>query len=98
MGKVRSLSVESSGNGATNWTRSKVFCTEASAVASPEGVIMREEITVPSRAIVTRAGLPLSTLYAHGVLVVRCNDAHVQCLQSTRDPTDVLCTTAPRHR
>jgi hypothetical protein len=52
----------------------------------------------PTRAVVTRAGLSLSTLYAHGVLVVRCNDAHVQCLQSTRDPTDVLCTTAPRHR
>ena len=51
----------------------------------------------PSRAIVTRAGLSLSTLLAHGVLVVRCNDARVQCLQSTRDPTDVLCTTAPRH-
>ncbi len=52
----------------------------------------------PSRAVVTRAGQPLSTLFAHGVLVVRCNDARVQCLQSTRDPTDVLCTTAPRHR
>ena len=51
----------------------------------------------PSRAIVTRAGLSLSTLLAHGVLVVRCNDARVQCLQSTRDPTDVLCTSAPRH-
>ena len=52
----------------------------------------------PSRAVVTRAGTPLSTLFAHGVLVVRCNDARVQCLQATRDPTDVLCTTAPRHR
>jgi len=51
----------------------------------------------PSRAVVTRAGQPLSTLYGHGVLVVRCNDARVQCLQSTRDPSDVLCTTAPRH-
>jgi hypothetical protein len=52
----------------------------------------------PMRAIVTRGGQPLTTLFAHGVLVVRCNDARVQCLQSTRDPTDVLCTTAPRHR
>ncbi len=52
----------------------------------------------PSRAVVTRGGQPLSTLFAHGVLVVRCNDARVQCLQSTRDPSDVLCTTAPRHR
>jgi len=52
----------------------------------------------PRRAIVTRANTPLSTLLGHGVLVVRCNDAKVQCLQSTRDPTDVLCTTAPRHK
>ena len=52
----------------------------------------------PMRAVVTRGGQPLSTLYAHGVLVVRCNDARVQCLQSTRDPGDILCTTAPRHR
>ena len=52
----------------------------------------------PSRAVVTRGGQPLATLFSHGVLVVRCNDARVQCLQSTRDSTDVLCTTAPRHR
>ncbi len=52
----------------------------------------------PSRAVVTRAGQPLATLLSHGVLVVRCNDARVQCLQSTRDPSDILCTTAPRHR
>jgi hypothetical protein len=52
----------------------------------------------PARAVVTRGSTPLSTLLAHGVLVVRCNDARTQCLQSTRDPSDVLCTTAPRHR
>jgi hypothetical protein len=52
----------------------------------------------PMRAVVTRAGQTYATLYGHGVLVVRCNDARVQCLQSTRDATDVLCTTAPRHR
>lgn len=52
----------------------------------------------PQRAIVNRAGAPLATLVSHGVLVVRCNDAKVQCLQSTRDPDDVLCTTAPRHK
>ena len=51
----------------------------------------------PQRAIVNRLGLPLSTLVAHGVLVVRCNDTKIQCLQSTRDAEDVLCTTAPRH-
>ncbi len=52
----------------------------------------------PQMAVVGRAGVTWVTLQAHGVLVVRCNDSHVQCLQSTRDPTDVLCTTAPRHR
>jgi hypothetical protein len=52
----------------------------------------------PTRAVQGRAGVTLTALLAHGVLVVRCNDARVQCLQSTRDPTDVLCTTAPRHK
>lgn len=52
----------------------------------------------PLRAVVTRAGTPLSTLLQHGMLVVRCNDSRIQCLQSTRDPDDVLCTTAPRHK
>jgi hypothetical protein len=52
----------------------------------------------PQRAMVSRAGIPFATLLAHGMLVVRCNDARVQCLQSTRDPDDVLCTTAPRHK
>jgi hypothetical protein len=52
----------------------------------------------PFRAVATRAGVPLAALVTHGVLVVRCNDAKIQCLQSTRDPDDVLCTTAPRHK
>jgi hypothetical protein len=52
----------------------------------------------PQMAVVQRGGTSFMTLQAHGVLVVRCNDSHVQCLQSTRDPGDVLCTTAPRHR
>jgi hypothetical protein len=52
----------------------------------------------PSRAVVTRAGVSLAALVTHGVLVVRCNDARIQCLQSTRDADDVLCTTAPRHK
>jgi hypothetical protein len=52
----------------------------------------------PLRALVSRAGVPFATLVSHGVLVVRCNDSRVQCLQSTRDPEDVLCTTAPRHK
>lgn len=52
----------------------------------------------PLRAVVTRGGTPLAVLASRGVLVVRCNDAKIQCLQSTRDPEDVLCTTAPRHK
>ena len=52
----------------------------------------------PQRALVNRAGASLATLVSHGVLVVRCNDARVQCLQSTRDAEDILCTTAPRHK
>jgi hypothetical protein len=52
----------------------------------------------PFRAVVTRAGFPLPTLAANGIFVVRCNDAKIQCLQSTREPDDVLCTTAPRKK
>ena len=52
----------------------------------------------PQRAVTSRAGVSLPTLVSHGVLVIRCNDARVQCLQSTRDSEDVLCTTAPRHK
>jgi hypothetical protein len=52
----------------------------------------------PQRAVTSRAGVSVPTLVSHGVLVIRCNDARVQCLQSTRDPEDVLCTTAPRHK
>lgn len=49
----------------------------------------------PAKAV-ARTGSPLSTLLARGVLVVRCDDAAHQCLQSTRDKADVLCTSAPR--
>ncbi len=52
---------------------------------------------MPARIVQGRAGASFPTLLSHGVLVIACHDAHVQCLQSTRDPTDVLCTTAPRH-
>lgn len=52
----------------------------------------------PMRAVVTRLNTPLTLVASHGVFVIRCNDARVQCLQSTRDPDDVLCTTAPRHK
>ncbi|MBL8609599.1 MAG: hypothetical protein JNL38_19870 [Myxococcales bacterium] len=53
---------------------------------------------LPTRAVVQSSGIQLHTLYQHGVLVVRCNDARFQCLQSTRDTNDVLCTTAPRKK
>ena len=55
------------------------------------------EAETPKKATVGRANLSLDTLHQHGILVVACHDARVQCLQSTRDATDVLCTTAPRH-
>jgi hypothetical protein len=53
---------------------------------------------MPSRAVAGRASTPLPTLLSHGVLVIRCNDNHWQCLQNTRNPDDVICTTAPRHK
>ena len=52
----------------------------------------------PQRAVVGGAGVQFATLVSHGVLVVRCNDTKIQCLQSTRDPDDVLCTTGLRHK
>ena len=52
----------------------------------------------PFTAVTARANVPMSTLLSHGILVVRCNDTKRQCLQSVRDPDDVLCTTAPRHK
>ena len=44
-----------------------------------------------------RVAASLMTLLSHGILVLECHDARVQCLQSTRVATDVLCTTAQRH-
>jgi hypothetical protein len=47
----------------------------------------------PKDAIAHHTGASsLSTLLTHGVLVVRCWDRTLQCLQSTRDADDVLCT------
>lgn len=54
------------------------------------------EEQIPARAA-QAASATLTTLHDHGVLVIRCNDARVQCLQSTREQDDILCTTAPRH-
>jgi hypothetical protein len=58
-------------------------------------VIMEKgcDATLPRESIARRtAAASLTTLLAHGVLVVRCADHALQCLQSTRDATDVLCT------
>jgi hypothetical protein len=50
------------------------------------------DATLPRQAIARSTGASLTTLLAHGVLVVRCADHVIQCLQSTRDADDVLCT------
>jgi hypothetical protein len=50
------------------------------------------DATLPRQAIARSTGASLTTLLAHGVLVVRCADHSLQCLQSTRDADDVLCT------
>jgi hypothetical protein len=50
------------------------------------------DATLPKQAIARHTGASLTTLLAHGVLVIRCVDHDVQCLQSTRDADDVLCT------
>lgn len=55
------------------------------------------EAETPAHAV-GGAGITLGTLHDHGVLVVACHDARAQCLQSTRDTTDILCTVAPRHK
>jgi hypothetical protein len=54
--------------------------------------VPRCDATFPREAIARHSGWPLTTLLAHGVLVVRCADKELQCLQSTRDADDVLCT------
>jgi len=50
------------------------------------------DATLPRESIARHTGASLTTLLAHGVLVVRCADRSLQCLQSTRDADDVLCT------
>ena len=50
------------------------------------------DATMPRESIARHTGASLMALLAHGVLVVRCTDHSVQCLQSTRDANDVLCT------
>ena len=50
------------------------------------------DATFPRQAITAHTAASLQALLAHGVLVVRCADHELQCLQSTRDADDVLCT------
>jgi hypothetical protein len=47
--------------------------------------------TLPKESITRYTGSTITGLFPHGVLVVRCTDKEVQCLQSTRDADDVLC-------
>ena len=49
------------------------------------------DATLPKEAIARHTGASLATLLAHGVLVVRCRDREIECLQSLRDADDVLC-------
>jgi hypothetical protein len=50
------------------------------------------DATLPRQAVARHTSASLTALLAHGVLVVRCADHELQCLQSTRDADDVLCT------
>lgn len=50
------------------------------------------DATLPKEAIARHASASLTALLSHGVLVIRCADHELQCLQSTRDSDDVLCT------
>jgi hypothetical protein len=50
------------------------------------------DATLPKQSIARHTGASLTTLLSHGVLVIRCSDHELQCLQSTRDADDVLCT------
>jgi hypothetical protein len=50
------------------------------------------DATLPKSAIARQTSASLPTLLTHGVLVIKCVDHDVQCLQSTRDADDVLCT------
>ncbi|MBX3228151.1 MAG: hypothetical protein KIT84_27000 [Labilithrix sp.] len=83
------------GDNKAKWNR-----TEAVAGGRQIDLLMSDgcDAKAPFNAVVQRANVPLATLASHGVFVIRCNDQKRQCLQSTRDPDDVLCTTAPRHR
>lgn len=44
------------------------------------------------KAVLQKTGKTLPALLEKGILVLRCADRDVQCFQSTRDASDVLCT------
>jgi hypothetical protein len=50
----------------------------------------------PFNLAVQRAGTPLTTLAQSGIYVVQCHDSRWKCIQSTREPDDVICVAAPR--
>jgi hypothetical protein len=50
----------------------------------------------PFNLAVQRAGTPLSTLAQSGIFVIQCHDSKWKCVQSTREPDDVICIVAPR--
>jgi hypothetical protein len=50
------------------------------------------DATLPRESVARYTGASLTTLLTHGILVIRCADHSLQCLQSTRDANDVLCT------
>lgn len=50
------------------------------------------DATLPRESIARHTGASLTMLLTHGVLVIRCADHAIQCLQSTREANDVLCT------
>lgn len=92
-GKLAPLS-RAADKGANKATMNK---TEISAGGRVIDLLMADGCQPDTPAkLAARAATPLSTLYAHGILVLRCNDKSLQCLQSTRDTSDVLCTSAPR--
>ncbi len=47
---------------------------------------------LPRESVARRTDASLPLLLAHGVLVIRCADHALQCLQSTREVSNVLCT------
>jgi hypothetical protein len=51
----------------------------------------------PVNVVAQRANIPLARLAHSGILAVQCHDARWKCIQSTREPDDVLCVVAPRH-